>query len=219
MDQVGQRREGLLDRRDVAGHVQLVEVDVVGLQPPQAAPRPPADVAPRRPGAVVGADPPAPAELGRDHELVALALERVAQHRLRAPNVAPYASAVSSNVTPVSRAAARMSATPSSSTRREGVAADADGAHHQAGVAQRAVRHLAHDLRRRRCAVGQVGRGADPLHPVLGGLWTRGQLRGGLPAPAARPRGVAGVHRPLLQPHRVRRVARARCSPPTTCAR
>ena len=35
--QVGERRQRLLDRRHVVGHVQLVQVDVVGPQPAQAA--------------------------------------------------------------------------------------------------------------------------------------------------------------------------------------
>ena len=53
----------------------------------------------------------------------------------------------------------------------------------------------------------------DPLDPVLGGLRARRQLGGGLPAAAARPRGLAGAHRALLQPHRVRRVARPAARP------
>ncbi|MEZ5097132.1 MAG: glycosyl hydrolase family 18 protein [Nocardioides sp.] len=51
--------------------------------------------------------------------------------------------------------------------------------------------------------------GEDPVHPVVGGLRARGQLCGRVPAAAARPRGLAGVHRALLQPHRVRRLAGA----------
>ena len=40
-----------------------------------------------------------------------------------------------------------------------------------------------------------------------------GNSRGDLPAAAARPRGLAGAHGALLQPHRVRRVARAAARP------
>ena len=55
-----------------------------------------------------------------------------------------------------------------------------------------------------------------PVDPVLRRVRPRRQQRRRLPPPAARGRGVAGAHRALLQPHRVRRVARARCCPPTT---
>ncbi len=50
----------------------------------------------------------------------------------------------------------------------------------------------------------------DPVHPVLGGLRPRRQLRRRLPAAAAGRRGVAGAHRALLEPHRLRRLARSR---------
>ena len=57
-------------------------------------------------------------------------------------------------------------------------------------------------------AVGGWAGDDDPVHPVLGRLRPRRQLGRRLPAPAARRRGVAGPHRALLQPHRLRPVAR-----------
>ena len=53
-DQLGQRREGLLDRRHRVGLVQLVEVDVVGAEPAQARLDRAPDVAARRAGAPSG---------------------------------------------------------------------------------------------------------------------------------------------------------------------
>ena len=61
--------------------------------------------------------------------------------------------------------------------------------------------------------------GEHPVDPVLGRLRPRRQLRRRLPPAAPRRRGVAGAHRALLQPHRLRRSGAARCWPPTTCAR
>ena len=48
-------------------------------------------------------------------------------------------------------------------------------------------------------------RGQRPVDPVPRRLRARRQLLGGLPAPAPRHRGLAGAHRAVLQPHRLRR--------------
>ena len=58
----------------------------------------------------------------------------------------------------------------------------------------------------RRSAAWEPGRGERPLHPVARRLRARGQRLGGLPAAAPRHRGLAGAHRAVLQPHRLRRV-------------
>ena len=64
------------------------------------------------------------------------------------------------------------------------------------------------DPRGRRCATVRE-RDERPVHPVARGLRARGQRLGGLPAAAPGHRGLAGAHRAVLQPHRLRRVARA----------
>ena len=90
VDQLGQRSERLRDRRHVVGPVQLVEVDVVGLQPAQARLHRAADVATRAAYAVVLAvralhvHP----ELGGHDELVAATLERLPEHLLAAARAA-----------------------------------------------------------------------------------------------------------------------------------
>ena len=58
-----------------------------------------------------------------------------------------------------------------------------------------------------------------PVHPVLGRVRPRRQQRGDVPADEDGCRGLPGAHRALLQPHRVRRVARTRCWPPPTWPR
>ena len=80
-DQVGQRGEGLLDVGVGIGAVQLVEVDVVGPQPPQRVLDGGDDPAPRGP-LVVRVLPGRAAELGGEHDVVPAALQRLADHLL-----------------------------------------------------------------------------------------------------------------------------------------
>ncbi len=65
----------------------------------------------------------------------------------------------------------------------------------------------------RRCAKWDDRAGEDPLDPVGRRLRPRRQLRRRLPPAAHRRRGAAGLHRELLQPHRLRRVARSAHQP------
>ena len=138
-DQVGQGRQRLLDRGDVARHVQLVEVEVVGLQPPQARLHGPDDVAAARPGSVVAGRAALP-ELGGQHELVALPLERGADQLLGpAERVAVGVGGVEEGDAGVTRGGKDVGHAVGVDSPGEGVAPDADRAHHQARVAQRAV--------------------------------------------------------------------------------
>ena len=79
--QVVQRAEHFLDRRRRVEGVQLIEVDVVGAQPPQA-PLDGADQVVARGADVVRPGADAEGRLGGDDDLVAPALDRLAQDLL-----------------------------------------------------------------------------------------------------------------------------------------
>ena len=81
LDEVGQRAERLLDVDVRVGAVDLVEVDPVGAQPPQRVLDRLDDPAPRA-AAAVGVLAHRHEELRRQHDVVAAALERLADDLL-----------------------------------------------------------------------------------------------------------------------------------------
>ena len=81
MDQVGERGERLLDVGVRVGAVDLVEVDVVGLQAAQRVLDRAHDPAPRV-APLVGVVAHRAADLGGEHDVVAAALERLADDLL-----------------------------------------------------------------------------------------------------------------------------------------
>src|SRR5205085_10828761 len=79
LDELFERAERLLDRRDAVGTVVLVEVDVVGAQPLQRAVDRTPDVRRRAPGRIAAA---LPTELRRDQDLLTAAGERPPEEEL-----------------------------------------------------------------------------------------------------------------------------------------
>jgi hypothetical protein len=82
-DQIVQRAQRLLPRRERVVAVDLVEVDVIGAEALQAGVDGVHDVAARQPDRV-GAAAGAPAGLGRHHHILAPRAQRLAQDLLRA---------------------------------------------------------------------------------------------------------------------------------------
>ena len=96
-DQLIERGDGLLDRRQRVRRVQLVQVDVVGAQAPEGFLHGEPDVAPAALGAGRGAIPhvhPLVAELRREHHLVPAALENLAKSEFRAAVLAVHLGGV-----------------------------------------------------------------------------------------------------------------------------
>ena len=93
--------------------------------------------------------------------------------------------------------------------RERGAGAATSGPRNAPTESQRGPREARPSVRAQRAIRPVAWRDADPQHPVVGGVRPRGQLLGGVPAAAPRARGLGRQHRPLLQPHRVRLVARA----------
>src|SRR5258705_12849742 len=81
-DELVERAERLLERRQVVRGVVLVEIDVVGAQPLQRSPHCLADVIART--ARLRAVAHVTAELRRKHDAVAASLEHLAEERLAA---------------------------------------------------------------------------------------------------------------------------------------
>ena len=145
-DEVVERRERLLDRRDRVGLVQLVEVDPVGPQAAQRRLDGEPDVAARPAHAPVRTVRAGHvhAELGGEHDLVALALERLAHQRLGEPALrAVDVGGVEEGHAGVDRGADHRVRPSCVSDRRacaaEVVAAEADGRDDESGVSEGAV--------------------------------------------------------------------------------
>jgi hypothetical protein len=119
---------------------------VVGPQPAETAIDGLHDIAPGAAGAALARDL-TPAELCRDHELVALATQGLADHLLaRAVRLAVDVGRVDHRDTDVAGRGQDVVHPVLVDAPRKGVGADADGAHPQARAAQSPVRHVRHGL-------------------------------------------------------------------------
>jgi hypothetical protein len=146
-DQVVEGGQRLLDRGGRVGLVQLVEVEVVGLEPAQRGLDRAHDVPPGAAGAeVVAVDPlHVHAELGGQHDVVAPALEGGAEQLLRgAVRGAVDVRGVEQRYPGVERRIDDLAGAVRVELAAEVVAADADNGHDQARRTQSAVAHLCH---------------------------------------------------------------------------
>ena len=142
-DQRVEARERVADRRDAVGPVVPVHVDHVGLQPPERVLDGVADVVGRaaRPGpAVVQVH----AELGREHDLVASALEHLADELL-APGVAVAVGGVEERDAFRDGAVEHGSRALQVEAAAELVAAEPDDGDLDAAVPERASFDVGHD--------------------------------------------------------------------------
>src|SRR4051794_11397299 len=164
-DQLRQRLQGLLDRGDEVRLVQLVEVDVVGAQPPQAGLDGPAYVAAGGTRPPVRAVRPAHvhAELRGEHDVVAALAQRRAEDLLT--------GAATVGVRGVEQGDARVESGVDDGPAllrvdagAEGVRAQPDRGHHEAAAAERAVGHVGHGAK----LAG--GGNRDPVAPTTAQL-------------------------------------------------
>ena len=129
-----ERAERLLDRRHAVGTVVLVEVDPVGLQPPQRCLDRLADVGARTAGGLAVAE--VVPELRREHDLVAPAGERAADDLLAAAPVAVDVRGVEERDARVERGVDHRARSLLVDPAAEVVAAEADDGHLEIGAAE-----------------------------------------------------------------------------------
>jgi hypothetical protein len=139
-DQVVQRPQGFLDRRQGIVIVLLVKIDVVGLQPRQAGLDRGHDVAPRGalPGAVLAH------RLGifcRQHDVLASVAEHLPQHGLRAAHSGIDVGGIEQRHAEVDRLVDHLARGFEVGALAEIIAAEADGGNTQAGAAEIANLH------------------------------------------------------------------------------
>jgi len=138
-----QRGQRLLDRRDRIGEVELVQVDPVGLEPPERCLDGDTDVAAgaaRSPIRAVLAVHVA-AELGREHDLLAAALERVADEGFAVPAAAVDVGGVDQRDPGIDRRLDDLACLRPVAAGAEVVRPEPDDRDHQAGGTERAVAH------------------------------------------------------------------------------
>jgi len=157
-DQVVEGREGLLDRGHRVRGVQLVQVDVVGLEPGERLLHGGPDVAApalragRRAIPHIGALVP---PLGGEHHLVAAALERLAERALRTAVLAVGVGGVEQRDALVERRADHRVRLRRVEAATEVVAAEAYHRDEQAGITQGSIAHT--PIIRRAAARGRGG--------------------------------------------------------------
>ena len=139
-DQVVERAQRFLDRRQRIVIVLLVEIDVVGLQPLQAGFDGGHDVAPRRAllGAVVAHRL---GIFGRQHDVLAAVAEHLAQHGLGAAHAGIDVGGVEQRDAEIDRLVDHLARGFEIGALAEIVAAEADGGNAQAGAAEIANFH------------------------------------------------------------------------------
>ena len=139
LDELVQRLERLLERRDPVRAVVLVEVDPVGLQPPERRLDRLADVRARAAGRLAVAE--VVAELRRQHDLVAAAGERAADDLLAAAAVAVDVGGVEERDARLERGVDHRPRRGLVDPAAEVVAAEPDDGHLEVGAAQAARAH------------------------------------------------------------------------------
>ena len=134
LDELVQRAERLLDRRHAVGAVVLVEVDPVGLEPPQRCFDRLADVGARTAGRLAVAE--VVAELRREDDLVAPPAERAADDLLAAAPVAVDVRGVEERDAHVERRVDHRARGLLVGPATEVVAAETDDGHLEIGAAE-----------------------------------------------------------------------------------